>query len=264
MKNKSVEWTGKFNDENVDIKTITPTPAIVRQADGYVAAAFKEALDRGALLRIQIDLEIKKRGVDSQKQEDEEIAELQKVIKEKEVSLLSGKLNGRKLTKQEGRALALEIRVLRTKMFSVGASSNQLYAKTAEKLSEDERQRYYIYSCTLSKDTGRPFFKSFDDFKDNIDDDFVAQATEKFYSTYIGADFLDKTVEIKWLVKYGFMNEQGQLINEKNELVDMDGRRINAEGRLIDENGNTVDMFGNPVDSDGNLIITEVEGAYKT
>lgn len=266
MSNKNsrfVEWEGKFNDSSVKIKTILPTPAIARNSERYVAATFKEAIDSGALLKLQIENELKGRGINTNSdEEDSEVTKLQKEIKEKEVVLLRGRDGSRKLTKQDGRTLALEIRGLRQRIMMVGSTTTELYQRTAEKLSEDERYRYYVHACTQDAATGRPFFKSFDEFKDNIDDEFVLEATNNFYKNFVGSDFLDKTVEIKWLIKYKFMNEKLQLIDDQGRLVDSDGRLVSDKGRLIDDKGNFVDIFGNKVDEDGNIMVETETDAY--
>lgn len=252
--NKSIEWVGTFAGQEVKIKTIRPTPAIFKQSQKYVQLAFKEALSSGALLKIEAEKELKSRRVDVGFT-DEDTEKLTKEIKDKEVALLRGRDGFKKLTKADGRALAIEIMGLRNKLNNLGVSAQDLMSRTAEKKADDEQWTYCIYACTLDSGSNRPVFKSFDEFKEGSDDPFMIEATRNFYKNLLEVDFMERNTEQKWLIKYGFMNKDGQFLNTDGKTVDELGRLVNKDGRLINEAGNFIDQYGNRVDEAGQLVI---------
>lgn len=260
--NKQIEWNGKFNDIELKIKTIRPTNKVFKDCQKYVQMAFKDALDNGALLKIQAEEELKKRNINVDFSDDD-AEKLAKEIKEKEIILLKGRDSFKRLTKKEGRDLALEIRILRSKMNGLGSTSQELFARTAEKRADDEQWQYYIYACTLDANTNRPLFKSFEEFKENQDSQFVLDSTKNFYKNLLDIDLMARTTEVKWLIEHGFMNKEGQFINSDGKTVDENGRLIDSEGRLVNEAGQFVDIYGNIVDEKGNLVIDQDPEAYK-
>ena len=68
-------------------------------------------------------------------------------------------------------------------------------------------------------------------------------------------DFEKNLPENKFLLKYGFINDDLRPINKDGKLIDWEGRLIDEEGRYLDNDGNYVDIDGNPVTEEGEPVV---------
>ena len=260
---KKIGFESEFNGKKVSLEMIEVTPKIWRDADKYANAAFQKAIDEGYLLTIQIDQKLQESKIDvdnSQKMEND-LQELKLLEKQ----LLSGRDNLNKyLTKNEGRELAIKIRAKRRDMLLNSLQRYTIYRKKKKKYADNERNQYFLYACMLDKNTGRPFFKSFDDFKENIDSQLVLDAGTNYYKL-LENDRLSESSnpEVKWLIKYGFMNQDLFYITKDGKLCDEDYRLINKDGQFINDNGDLIDKYGNRVDNDGNIVVDIDPDSYK-
>lgn len=252
------EFVTKFNDKEVTLNTVTLNSRIRREADKYANQAFQEAISNKFILNVQVEQILRDSGYDFDK-EEKQFADLQKQIQDAEKQLLSGRKDGYKLTKKEGRKLALEIRRLRNELLNVSSARQSLYNRTAEKQADNERMQYFVYACTIDPSNGKPFFRTFEESKENADSDLVLDATRNFLKTVLGFDNeAEKQLpENKWLIKYGFANDKLQLINKNGQLVDEEFRLIDENGRFINDKGEFVDINGNRVDENGNMILSD-------
>ncbi len=259
---KRTEVKTKFNDKDVIVSVTEVTPRVRRDAEKYANIALKRALEDGYILNIEIDAQIKKSGIDVN--DHQKIEDFLKEIKLMEMKLLSGRDGDIKLTKLEGRKLALEIRNKRREILLDRLSTHALYARTAERYAENERNQYHIYASILDPNTNRPFFKTFDEFKDSLDSDLILDASNAFYKILESENDSEKTnPEVKWLIKFGFMNDKLELIDSNGRLCDTEFRLIDKDGRFIDDDGKYIDKYGNRIDEDGNLIIEADPDSYK-
>lgn len=261
---KKIGFESEFNGKKVSLEMIEVTPKIRRDADKYANAAFQRAIDEGYLLTIQIDQKLHDSKIDVEN--TQQLEDGLKELKLLEMRLLSGRdgSNSRYLTKSEGRELAIQMRTKRRDILLNSLQKYTIYSKTAEKYADNERHQYFLYACTLDKNTGRPFFKSFEDFKENIDSQLVLDAGTNYYKL-LENDRLSESnnPEIKWLIKYGFMNADLFYVTANGELCDEEYRLINKDGQFINDNGDLVDKYGNRVDNDGNLLLDTDPNSYK-
>lgn len=258
---KKIPFTSKFNDKTVELESTEITPRIRRDSEKYANLALQQAIADGFPLQIQLEQTLKNQGFNFDKF-GVEIDRIGREIKALEISLLSGRIGEKKLTKLEGRALAIDIKKKREEVLTATSSLNAVYARTAERQADNERWQFFVYSTTVDPKTGRPFFKSFEEFKENSDTQLALDATVNFSKLISGDNKIDASYpENKWLIKYNFMNEDLHFIDSKGRLCDEDFRLVNSEGRFINENGEFIDRDGNPVDASGTLII-DTNAAY--
>lgn len=158
--------------------------------------------------------------------------------------------------------MAIEIKKNRSDLNDLVSALDGMYNRSAEKQSENERILYFVFATTIDVNTGRTYFRSFEDFKENSDSLVALEATRNF-TKMLGAsdESAPILVEDKWLKKFGFVNDKYQFIDHLGRLCDENFRLINSEGRYIDESGNFVDKFGNKINEDGDLII-DIQDAY--
>ena len=256
----------KNNTFTVDGKTykvLSVSPEIQLESQRYYAKAFDQAIDDGAPLHIQIKSMLQQRKLLDDKSDEQKLSVLRKEIKDLELTLRKGVLNGQRMTKPQGRAIALQIRSKRSEINSIGGDISSLFSSTAENQADNERYQYYIYACTVNEYDGSPVWKTFEDFKaSDTKSELVQKALSTFLLVSAGIDknFEKNRYENQWLIKMKFMNEAMQLTREDGKAVDEEGRLINAEGRFIDESGGFVDAFGNAVDKEGNLLEKDTWG----
>ncbi len=250
----------EFVAENGTVLKIVPINAAVRfDSNKYYSKAFNEAIQSGLSLKIEIEKLLESRGLLDTSIEDKKDEEVRAKLKELEISLRKGIINNTKMTKEQGKAIALEMRKLRSGLGRRGRSLQDYFDNTVESYAENERLQFFIYATTVDAKTGNKYWKSFDDFKQD-NSNTSRTASEKFVQalTNVNFDFEKEIYENKWLINRGFMNKDLQLIRQDGKLVDEEGRLIDTEGRFINESGGYVDMFGNPIDKDGKLLIEDI------
>jgi len=92
-----------------------------------------------------------------------------------------------------------------------------------------------------------------DDYLENSTDEeaFLGAQTLAQMMYGLDKDFEKKLPENKFLVDYGFANENLHLINKEGNLIDVDGNLIDEQGRYIDKDGNVIDREGRKVNEEG-------------
>lgn len=250
-------FTTKIDGKDVEFKIININNDIRMESQKHYAKAFHEGLDAGLMLRIEVEKMLEKKNLLDTSKEEKKIADLSKQIKSMEVELRKGVVGNKRMTKEQGKKLALSIRAERAKLNEIGNSLSKYFNNTVETTADNERLQYFLYSCTVFADTGERFWKSFDQFKsDNDHGELVTQATKLFMSNLLGIDGdSEKTYyENQWLMRMGFMDSKYRLIDENGRLVNDEGRWINEEGYYVNENYEIVDSEGNKIDKDGQLL----------
>lgn len=173
--------------------------------------------------------------------------------------LNQGLLEGeRKLAKggikaKEAREVAIQMRRDRWDLRQLLTERNSLDLYTAEAQAENARFNYIVSACTVYSDTGKPFWKSEDDYLANGNEEVAIKAASTMGNLVYNLDeqFETKLPENSFLLKYGFCNKELHLVNQAGELVDAQGRRVDEKGRLINDKGELVDAEGNLLTEDG-------------
>lgn len=246
----------QVEDKKVDLKMGKITPQIRLASQAVYAKALSEALEAGYPLKAEIDHTLESKGLLKFEEHYKKSEELRKKLRQMEVQLKSAVKDGRKMTKEEGKQLAFEMRKIRDELGSVGSDLTNWYNNTVESFASNKQTQYLIYACTLKGDSAQTYWPSFDDFEQDSSDSKLEISTKIIYALNgISDDSPElKYYENKWLIKQKFVNDKLQPINAEGKLVDVDGRLIDENGRFIDTEGNFVDMYGNKIDTDGNLL----------
>lgn len=234
--------------EDVVVYVVSPDDKAHREAAKVSNRVFSDAIKNNAVLRKRLDDYMKEQGVWSDEQQ-KELEVVQNRI-QNNIKKLSDKNS--KLTLDQGKDLAVEIRkdrVIQNRMLSVRSGLDEY---TAEGQSENAKFDSLVVSCVLDEN-GEKIFSSIEDYKERGDEPFAIEAASKLSSMVYGLDssWEQKLPENKFLKQFGFVDEELRLVDEKGRYVTTDGKLINKDGRYIDEEGNFVNADGDKVDEDG-------------
>jgi hypothetical protein len=249
----------EFVVNGLKLRVINPTSEIKLESSKYYFKALQEAMTNDYPLSVELEKILTDRKIYNPESEEKRAIELRKNIRDLEIKLRRGIVDNRKMTKEEGRDLALLIRKERNKLRDLGSTINGFMNNTAESYANNERMQYLMYACTVYAENGQKYWKTYNDFKSDSSSPVYQQSAEEFLSLITG---LDKDYEVKyyenqWLIKMGFMNNKLQLIDNKGRLIDENNRLIDENGYFVDENGNKIDQYGNMVDDQGNLLVED-------
>lgn len=234
--------------QEIELKFIEPTAAILSEASKIYSKTFTELLESGSLLRKKLAENLRKQGLWSDEQQ-EELDTLQRNIVEKEHQLHKG---GIKLS--DAKELALSIQKDRARQGELLASYNEYDNMTVEGQADNARFNYLVYACTVYSKTGKQYFESYDEFvsyKDPVA--FIAAA--KYGKEYYNLDdnYQLSLPENQFLKKFKFVDDDLRLINKEGKLVNEDGELINEFGNRVDEEGHIIDNFGFVREEDGSF-----------
>lgn len=249
----------KVNDKEVKLKVIKVTPEIALESSEQYAKAFNIGLSKGMLLHEELRKIYESRGLLDTTADDKKLKELRKEIKDLEIELRKGRIGDRRMTKDEGRALALKIRVKRGELSSISGRHMDLFSNSVENYADNERSKYLIFACTVYADTGDRFWPTVQHFIDEKNNELATDVIQAFVNVSAGRDGDPSAAlyENQWLHRMGFMNDKYELVRADGKAVDEEGRLINSDGRFVDENGDYVDIYGNPIDKEGNLLVED-------
>lgn len=253
--NKKVFKIKDENGQDVELAIKKPTGEIRVKSQLVYNRSFREALETGSILKRNLDSEATKLGLwDENKQK--EVEDLQKQHRDLEAKLRSGAYSFE--TKEEARKCALEMRKLRWKIMEVARSKDDLYSTTAESYADEARLKYFISQCCIYNDTGKTYYKSYDDFLSQSESEIAKQALSNYFELMVDemGNIENDWMEIQWLKNNGYMNDKNQLIDSNGRAIDEDsGLFIDDKGRFINSNNEYIDIEGRLLDEDGNLKV---------
>ena len=178
-----------FTVDGVKYSVVQPNLEQLTEANAMRAKAFNEALQRGDMLREQLESELRKRKLWSDSRE-ETYQELRKVVLDGEYKLKSG---GIKLSR--AKKIALEMADARTQMVSLLSSRTDLDSNTCEGKCDASRFNYLFAACLVYDDNGEPYFENgLDDYLLNQDDVVAVTGASHFY--YLLSYFIIKSRSI--------------------------------------------------------------------
>jgi len=244
-----------FEVDGVTYAVKRPSVADIRLADERRSSSFNRALQRGDLLREQLDTELRKRELWNDAREDEYQGLRNKVIDDK-YKLEKG---GIKLT--EAKDVALEMSDARANMVEMLGSRSELDSNTCEGKADSARFNSLFSSCLVYNESGEVYFSGgLDEYLEKQEDAVASKGATEFYYLISGSENLDEQLpETKFLKKFKF-------VDDSSRLIDKDGRLITREGKHIDEFGNyiewkedgssiTVDMKQRELSEDGSFSV---------
>lgn len=220
-----------------------PTPRVEAEANMHASRVFAKLIkdkqndDSCLLLRSQLDGYLRDVGLYT----DADIKNISEATKE--IDRLEAVLAKGGIKKSEGKKLAIDLRKNRYWLLSLLAKRMEYDKNTIEHHSENARINYIISKCLCNAD-GSPVFSSVDDYEfdeTGLKDDLYAliQRIGALCSSY-DPDYEKKLPENKFLIKYGFCNEDFDLVDANGNLVNEKGERIDKDGNKLDENGNKI------------------------
>ncbi len=226
----------RFTTKSVDEKDVTlevrrPTLAVQQKAQMAYAKAYADLVTGGALLRQRLVDVMRKQNLwdDVKEAEAQSIAERMRTASRK-LPDEAGKTLDKGVTKADARTAAIELRKARGDLARLLAERNAMEANTAERLAEDARFNFYVACCTVVADTGKAYFTSVDEYLNRSEDADAYSAADHFGRLYydIEPDFEKKLPENAFLLKYGFCDEELQLVNAEGKPVDGEGKVLEA------------------------------------
>lgn len=242
----------KVNDEEKEVIVNKPSSRIEAEASAYANKVFTKLMneknDDGSpayMLRVNMDQCLIERGIWT----DSIASRLMEVTKN--IQDLEDKIYKGGMSKKEGREIALKLKTARLEQIRILSARNQYDENTVEGKVDNAKFDYLVTKCVLFSD-GSPIFNSVDEYR--YDEDIAGQLFEaigdlgSMVSRY-DPNFEKKLPENKFLLKYGFVNDDLRYINEDGKLVDIEGKLVDQDGNYIDEEGNPIEV-DNPLDKE--------------
>jgi len=239
----------EFKVDGKDYKVYEPSFKDNREAQKARNVAFHDAIESNAMLRDELQAKLKEKGSWTEAQ-DKEYEELGKKIADGSLRITEG---GFKL--KEARTLAIQVATWRNARRDLLMELSKLDNTTAEGQSENAAFNYLVSACLVYNEGGKelPYFSSMEDYLNRGGSEIASTAANTLASLLydIGTDAEKNLPENKFLLEYGFVNDELEFINEEGKNVDADGRLINDDGRLINADGEFIDVDGNLITEDG-------------
>lgn len=252
--NKKVFTVKDENGTELELAVKKPSADIRIKSQLIYNKMIKEAIVAGSMLNRAVESEAVKLGLwnDELKAKAEAVADELRTL---ELKLRSG-ANAFN-TKEEAKGCALKMRELRSELIEINRSKDELYPITAESFADDARIKFYVSQCCIDNNTGKTYFKSYDDYLERSDSEVASAALGAYFELMYSdvGDWQGNFYENKWLKDNGYVNDKYQFVDTKGRLVDSEGNLVNEDGRYINEAGEFVDKKGNRVDADGNYIV---------
>lgn len=257
---KVFKTTENGEEKEIELAVRIPTAVEKQRGRRVHAKAWRDGVEAGAIMRDALDRYLRDQKLwDDLRQK--EYDRLRNSILDGERRIRMGGNAG--LTKKQARELALQISDWRDELANLVTERNRVDANTADALADQEQFNYFVATCTVYNDTGKPYFTvngldpSVEVYTDKATEKVGFDAATKFAEIWYGTDddAAEKLPEKKFLKEYGFTDEKGRLIDRQGRLVDRKGRLIDENGRFINENGEYVDADGQRVDDEGQYVV---------
>ena len=194
----------EFEYGGVNYAVKRPSPDTIKRANALRSKTFNEALQRGDLLRDQLDSELRKRELWND-QREEDYQGLRQDIVDGEFSLNKG---GIKLSEAKG--IALKMSESRSRMVSMLSTRTDLDSNTCEGKADAARFNLLFAESLVYLDTGEPYFPGgFEEYMTKMEDPVAVTAATEFYYLLSGSEKLDETLpENQFLKKFGFVDDR--------------------------------------------------------
>jgi len=165
----------------------------------------------------------------------EELEAMQKQY-EKELDEALGKLNAGGVPLTEAKALAIDAQIARLRINMITNSISEYDSLWSfESAAEEKKNIYLIVNCVFYKDDDSPVFNSLEEFDACEDEDLISQCVKVLNKTLYGTndDYYSSLPETKFLMDYGFMDEDYNIINEESEEKEFKPF-LDAEGNPVE------------------------------
>lgn len=240
---------------------VKPPSAKARQAARIVyAKAYGDAVDRGVKIKQQIDGVLRQAALWNDDRKDE-YDRLLKSLRDGELRLDRGDME-----LAEARELAIAMSRQRNELRGLLAIRSEVENNTADAIAEQAMFNHYVASCTVRASgrlSGRPYFTSdgvapsVDVYLERGSDPDARDAAAKVGEMLYGSDesLLREIPENKFLIEYGFVDDELNFVDEDGKRVDDKGRPVDEDGFLLDEEGHRIDQEGRRIDANGKYVV---------
>lgn len=250
MKKFKVEHEGK------EVELMVVRPDFKAEQAGRLAYArqLKEAADAGAFLARELNEHLRRVGA----WDDDRAAQYEELVRRlrQGAKLLAVKRkDGRRMKMTELREVALQMRSDRAELLELTRERESYDLATADSLAEDEKFATLVAACTLVAETGKPFFKSREDYHARRDEPATLRAASEFGKLHyrLDDDWQKKLEENEFLLKHKMADDKLRLVSPDGRLVDSKGREVDSDGYLV-QAGCRVDEDGTPLDDRGRYV----------
>lgn len=242
--------------EDVTVYVKSPTNKQLTEAQIHQAVVFAKALKSGVQSRAGLNESLKEQGLWSDEKQNR-VNEIRKILAESEAQLSRGAKtpDGKILSKDDAKQIATRMRELRNEYFNISSVLTEYDMYTAESQAENGKFELLCCRCILDEE-GKPLFNTLDDYEEKKEEPYVIKAASelaKITNDY-DKDWYKKLPEIKFLIKYKYMDEDGRLINSEGKWVDEKGRLVNKDYRLVNEQNQLINEYGDLVDDNGSVV----------
>lgn len=254
MKKRQKFTTKDENDKDIELAVKIPTQDVINEADLIYNVEFSKAIRKGVMTRQDALTIIEKNNIWTEK-DDKQISKYNKKIRD-----LEKKIKIKNLTKEEGKATALEIAEIRRKADSLNAKRNSYLNNTAESFAENIKTQYFVAMCTVYAENNEPYYEDYEDYlsRSNETASIAAYREMLFLLNGVDKDFIKKRTENQYMINNAIMDSDGYYINEEGKRVDSKGRRINENLQYVidfEDQEVVCDQFGDPIDENGNIDV---------
>ena len=230
-------------------------PNLIQQKESMKVRnkTFTESVESGAFLKIQLDDIMRKRNLWNDVKQQEYV-ELERLVENGKKQL---ELGGIKL--KEARKIAIDIRKWRDRMVELKLPESQLVNETAEGQADNASFNYLVSACVVYYDNEQPVFSDLDDYLNRAGSSFAIQAARCLAALAYGVrpDIEKQLPENEFLLEYGFVNDDLQLIDKDGNLVDENDQIIQ---NIVDEKVERkpfLDDDGNEITFDKTIEVVE-------
>ena len=240
-----------FKVENKEYAVLEPSREAMAIARGIHSKVLGEALAQKAPFRAALFNHMRDQGL----WDDEKETEYKGLVQSLDGGELKLARGGIKLS--EARELAIKMRQNRMALRLLLAEQTRLDAYTIEGTADNARFDALVSLCVIDNMTGKPIYKTPEDYELHKSDDVAATGAGIFATMYYNYDENSEKMlpENQFLTKWKFSDSDGRLVNEQGHFIDTEGRLIDEQGRYVDDKGNITDVDGHLIDVDGNFVV---------
>ena len=234
--------------KDVTVYVTRPTPKLLREAQIVASATFKQCTSSGALWKKELAEHMTNRGLWDNDQQ-KELDKLELAIATNREKLRQGKKAG--LNKISAAIeLAIDIRRDVIKHTVLSSIMREHEGLTAESICEDAKFDFLVSHC-IKDEEGEKVFDSVEAYHSKQSEKYASQAASQLSMLIydLDNDWEKKLPENIFLSKFGFVDDELNLVNKEGHKVDVDGKLVDDEGYVVNDKGERVDIEGNVVDN---------------
>jgi hypothetical protein len=242
--------------KEVKLVVKAPTTGISSRSDRIRAKVWTECVQDGIMTKKELARFMREKGIwDDQK--DAEQLEIGQKLVELEQKLFIKKGRSSKVKAEEGKKLALQMRILRLRLRELVSERVSLENNTAEALADNAKFDFLVSACTYYENDQK-VYNSLEEYINSSNSEIAFTAASALASMLYNLDqgFESRLPENKFLKMFGFCDDELSLVDTEGHRVDLQGRKINERGQLINDEGVVMDSAGNLLDEDGNYVPT--------